>query len=232
MKICILTPTIYRPEGLRRSLSSLTNSLDTMYLKEHDIRIQIAIAAEVDDPEAKQIAREYDAIFAVCKEYRGGPASGWNTALAAAPDYDAYFTGSDDIEYTPGWLEEVLRVLRDELHGSGLVGINDGRWKRELVYRMCATHYLMTRDFIINHNGGVAAAPFYHADYTDMEANFRARRAGCWAWAEKALVRHLWGGPQGDLGYKNASQKRPQMKPLFEKRKGEGFPNDFEAILT
>lgn len=232
MKIAILTPTIYRPAGLRRSLSSLMASLDEEWLEANDIQVKIVIAAEKDDVEARAIAAEYKAVIAFCEEYRGGPASGWNTALAASPDCDAYFTGSDDIEYSPGWLEEVLRVLADELRGSGLVGINDGRWKRDLVLRMCATHYLMTRDFIVKYNGGVAAAPFYHADYTDMEANARARRAGCWAWAEQALVRHHWGGPQGDLGYKNASAKRPQMKPLYEKRKAAGFPDDFEAILT
>lgn len=227
MKIAILTPTILRQEGLTRSLKTLRET--TKHLNNHII--DIFVAAEKDDLKARIIADKYKAHISYCEEPRQGPAYAWNTALAAAPDYDAYFTGSDDIEYTAGWLDEVLRVLDEELHGSGLVGINDGRWGREKVERMCATHYLMTRDFIVRYNGGVAAAPFYHADYTDMEANARARRAGCWAWAEKALVRHLWGGPNGDEGYQNATRKRSQMRPLYEERKRLGFPNNFEPVI-
>lgn len=225
MRIAILTPTILRPAGLIRSLKSLRETT------KHLNNIDAIVAAEKDDVKAEQIAAQYNARVVYCKESRQGPAYAWNTALAAALDYDAYFTGSDDIEYFPGWLDEVLRVLETELHGSGLVGINDGRWDREKVERMCATHYLMTRDFIIKHNGGVAAAPFYHADYTDMEANARARRAGCWAWAEKALVRHWWNGPKGDEGYLNATKKRPEMRPLYKEREQQGFPNNFEPIL-
>jgi len=229
MKIAILTPTIYRPDGLRRSLSSLVDTVQTLS-SIHEI--DIVVAAERDDVEARAIAAEYGAIFTYCEEPLQGPAYAWNTALKAVPDYEAYFTGSDDIEYTNGWLEEVLRVLKDELNGSGLVGINDGRWKRELVMKKCATHYLMTRDFIIEHMGGVAAQPFYHADYTDMEACSRARLVNKFAWAENALVRHHWKGPNGDLGYQNATKKRPLMKPLYEQRKAEGFPNDFKPIIT
>ena len=227
MRIAILTPTIYRPVGLRRSLSSLRDT--TNHIKDHII--DIVVAAEKDDVEAVNIAYDYQAWITICQEPLQGPAYAWNTALSIAKDYDAYFTGSDDVEYTAGWLDEVLRVLDVELHGSGLVGINDGRWKRETVMKMCATHYLMTRDFIIEHMGGVAAQPFYHADFTDMEACSRARLVNKFVWAEKALVRHHWAGPDSDLGYKRATEKRPLMKPLYEKRKAEGFPNDFKPIV-
>lgn len=228
MKIAILIPTIYRPDGLRRSLQSLKDT--TKHIDNHIIHA--IVAAEDDDVDALEIAYEYDAQFCVCDEYRGGPAYGWNTALKNAMDYDAYFTGSDDIEFTNGWLDEVLRVLHDELNGSGLVGINDGRWNKAMVNKMCATHYLMTRDFIIEHMGGVAAQPFYHADFTDMEACARARRVNKFAWAEKAIVKHHWKGPHGDLGYENATKQRPKMKPLYEERKRLNFPDNFERILS
>lgn len=231
MKIAILVPTIYRPEGLRRSLQSLVDSLfGSKSILEH--RIDVIVAAEKDDTKAVEIAHEFGVQITFCEDKQGGPAYGWNTALKAAKDYDMYFTGSDDIEFTSGWLDEVLRVLNDELNGSGLVGINDNRWDKAQVMRMCATHYLMTRDFVIEEMGGVVAQPFYFADYTDMEACARARRVDKFAWAEHALVKHHWKGPQGDLGYKNASAKRPQMKPLYEQRKAKGFPNDFERILS
>lgn len=229
MKIAILIPTIYRPGGLVRSLSSLIET--TKHLNDTHF-IRAIVAAEKDDTNAIQICHEMDVQITFCDKPLGGPAYAWNTALKAAIDYDAYFTGSDDIEFKSNWLDEVLLILNNDLQGSGLVGINDGRWDRAQVNRMCATHYLMTRDFIIEHMGGVAAQPFYHADYTDMEACNRARRVNKFAWAEKALVQHHWKGPHGDLGYERATEQRPKMKPLYLKRLELGFPNDFEPILT
>jgi len=223
MRIAILTPTIYRPAGLHKSLSSLRDTTS------HIDNVDIVIAAEKDDDEARHIADKYDAIFTVCEEPLQGCAYAWNQAMKAALDYDAYFTGSDDIEYINGWLDEVLRVLAEPpLNGSGFVGINDARKDAR---KFCATHYLMTRDFIIEHNGGVMAAPFYFANWTDMEADRRARKAGKWAWAEKAVVKHLWRGPYGDTAYTRAYEARAEAKLVYEDRLKRGFPDDFEPII-
>ena len=222
MKIAVLTPTINRPAGLRRSLKSLKATAPTC---------TPVVAAEKGDAQARNIAAEFGAIFTVVSEPLAGGAKAWNDALRAAPDFDAYFTGSDDIEYTPGWLEEVLRLLDVDLKGSGLVGINDNRWGRDKVEKMCATHYLMTRDFVIEHMGGVAAQPFYFCDWTDMEATARARRAGKFTWAEKAVVKHLWDGPKGDPAYIRAAKMRPAVRLIWNDRKERGFPDDFEPII-
>jgi hypothetical protein len=67
-----------------------------------------------------------------------------------------YFLGSDDIVFEEGWLSVTLGVLKSQLNGSGLVGVNDGTGKFERTG--WATQYLMTKDFIIEENGGVLAA--------------------------------------------------------------------------
>jgi hypothetical protein len=220
MRIAVLIPTIYRPAGLKRTLVTLQATAPECIA---------VVAAEKDDVEGQKMAERYGAIFTTCPEPLRGGAYAWNQALKAAPDFDAYFLGSDDIEFTPGWLEEVLRVLNDELCGSGFVGINDNRKNAK---SFCATHYLMTRDFIIQYNGGVAAAPFYFCDWTDMEADRRARRANKWAWADKAIVRHIWMGPAGDAAYQRAAARRKDVRPIYEDRERRGYPDDFEPIIT
>ena len=229
MKIGILIPTIFRPTGLRRTLETLITTLPS----DAD-RVVISIAGEKEDVEARAIAAEYAALFTACPEPLMGPGYAWNVALSAATDCDAYFLASDDMEFTDGWLEEVLRVLREDLHGSGLVGINDGRKDSKRIRENAVepTHYLMTRDFIARHNGGLAAYP-YPVDWTDLEANIRARKAGKWAYAERALVRHVWIGLRGgDEHFKRNQTKRQEAKAMYRMRFAAGFPDDVEPVLT
>ena len=154
----------------------------------------------------------------------------WNAALRAAPDYQAYILGADDMYFCPGWLEETLRVLETELHGSGLVGFND---MRKNAYQHCVTHFLATRDFLIQYHGGVLAFEAYACDFTDMESDRRARRAGKWAWAKEAHVPHVWMGKadKDDISYQLAAAKRPAQKAIYEAREKAGFPDDMERIL-
>jgi hypothetical protein len=231
MKLGILIPTIFRPAGLRHTLDTLIATLPEFVDDDHFV---ISIAGEKEDVEARAIAAEYVARFTPCPEPLMGPGYAWNVALSGAPDCDAYFLASDDMEFTDGWLEEVMIVLRDELHGRGLVGINDGRKDsgRIRAGTIEPTHYLMTRDFIVEHNGGLAAYP-YPVDWTDLEANIRARKAGKWAYAERALVRHVWIGARGgDEHFKRNQTKKREAKALYRMRFAAGFPNDVQPILT
>lgn len=226
MRIGILLPTIFRPAGLRRTLQTLDASITLPFLLSNDV--SISVAGEREDIEARAIAAEHGASFTHCIEPLQGPGYAYNTALRGAPDCDAYFMASDDMEFTPGWIEEVLAVLGAKLQGSGMVGINDTRKRPELP----ATHYLMTRDFIVQHNGGLAAYP-YPVDYTDVEAYERAKRAGKYAYAEGAIVKHLWIGLRGgDEHFQRNQTKRRAAKELYLWRCAHEFPDDVPAILT
>lgn len=229
MKIAILIPTIYRPEGLLTVLSSFYKSISGTI--EHDIHV--FVAGETDDEEAKKIARQYWATYCICEEPLQGPGYAYNTALKHAKDYDAYFLASDDCEFTLGWLEEVLSVLYLELDGSGLVGINDGRKdsRRIKLGEIQPTHYLMTKDFIIKYNGGIAAYP-YPVDFTDLEACVKARAANKFAYAENAIVKHNWIGiNKPDEHFKRNQLRKKEAKLLYAERLVLGFPNNVEAIL-
>lgn len=218
--VVVLLPTLYRPDGLRRVLDSLRKTAAD---------VACVVTGEFNDREARNIALdEFRVSFVFCMKERQGPAFAWNKALGAALGFDIYVLGSDDIEFRPGWLEEGLRVLHDELNGSGLVAFNDGTGKVERAG--FATQYMMTRDFIIDHNGGVAACPYYPVDFVDVEASIRAQCAGCFAYAPNARVVHHW-REVDDEGYRRADTKRKEARRIFNERKAAGFPDDYEPIL-
>ena len=221
-EIACLIPTLMRPAGLRRVLQSLVDTAP---------EIHCVVARDPDDEEAKNIAKEFKAQLVTMPEKRMGCMKPWNEALRATPDYQAYILGADDMYFTKGWLEETLKVLEEELHGSGFVGFND---MRKNAYQHCATHFLATRDFIVKYNGGVMAFNCYTCDYTDMESDQRARRAGKWAWAKEAHVPHIWLGKidLDDISYALAKPKRPAMRAIYEAREAAGFPDDFPPVLT
>lgn len=217
MKIVALIPTLHRPEGLIRVISSLRDTAPD---------VEIVVAVDPDDKQARYTARLFGAQVAVCEEPRRGCAYAWNTAMAAAPDADIYVLGADDCIFTAGWLEAALHGLNKHLSGSGLVGFN-AKWKKTDL----SFHYMMTRDFIIEHHGGVAAVPHYESWCVDSEACERAQQAGKYYKALDSIVLHDWKGPDGDETYRLAHERRPKNKDLYFQRQAAGFPNDFPPIL-
>jgi len=215
MEITALIPTAYRPVGLRRVLESLHKTAPS---------VRVVVAAERDDTEAEKIASEYEALFVVCEKYRQGCAYAWNTALQAAPNSDIYVIGSDDAEFLDGWLEASLAGL-EQIGGDGLVGFDSGKRKP------FAEHYMMTRKFIIEYHGGVAAVPHYSSWCVDSEAWERAKSADKYIKVESAMVLHHWDGPNGDLAYTIALERREENRKIYNQRHKAGFPDDFEPIL-
>ena len=214
MNSVALLPTLFRASGLERAYTSLVETVHN---------VQIVIAHEADDVEAARFAERYGLLTAECK-YRRGPAHAWNEALKACPDGDIYILASDDAEYLAGWYQRALSVLPR----AGLVGLNDSTGKYERTG--WATQYIMARDFIIQHNGGVAACPHYRVDFTDVEACERAKRAGVFAYCPDAFVIHHWRRVDDD-GYREADKHRKDARRVYERRKAEGFPDDFERII-
>lgn len=218
MNIAILLPTLNRPDGLRRVIDSIEATAP---------EVAIVIAADGDDYEAHKIAVGYGARLVILREKRRGPAYAWNEALRAAPDYDAYVLGSDDCRFKPGWMETALTLLK-QINGSGLVGLRS----KAGGHKDLAAFYLMTRDFIIRHHGGVAAVPHYTSWFIDAEACGRAQLAGCYIKSKDVLVVHDWGGPDGDETYRLASERREANKKLYKQRRADGFPDDFPPLIT
>ena len=209
MLVTVLLPTFHRPAGLRRVLASLSD------------KVRVVVACEPDDKMAPQICEDHDAQCVVLKEARRGCAYAWNEALRAYPWGEAYMIGADDLQFKAGWLEAAQECQK------GFIGFNDDRSQKYF-----ATHYMMRREFIIKHHGGVAAIPHYTASFVDLEASLRAQRASEYAYLPGAHVTHIWKGPDADECYRLGDARLAENRALFERRKAEGFPDDFEPILT
>jgi glycosyltransferase involved in cell wall biosynthesis len=218
VKTIALLATLNRPERLTKTLRSLADTAPAL---------PVMVATDPDDEAAREIARIFGAACCQTDEPRRGPAYAWNTALAHAPDFDAYVLAADDLIFLPGWYEAALKEL-SVLGGSGLVGFNDGRKRPELP----ATHYLMTRDFITRYNGGVMCCPRYRTWGVDVEAVERARRAGCYAYAKDAKVTHEWTAfSDPDETYLQARPYYAADKRTLALRQIAGWPDDFEPVL-
>jgi GT2 family glycosyltransferase len=217
MDVIALLPTLHRPDGLRLALQSLQQTAP---------HVLPVVSCDPDDHEAHRIADEFGAVHVTIQQPRAGCASAWNVALRAMPDRDVYVLASDDCEFMPGWLEAALEAL-EQMGGSGLVGFNDGRKPPKSL----AVHYLMTRDFIAEHHGGVAAVPHYFAWGVDTEAIQRAQRVGKYVKCMSARVIHHWHGPDGDDTYRMGAAHRDETKAIYKQREAAGFPDDFERII-
>ena len=216
MRIAALIPTLHRPLGLRRVLMSLRDTAPD---------VVPVVSCDPDDCMAHSIAERLGAVHVTIQEARAGCANAWNVALRAYPEADAYVIASDDCVFTPGWLETALAAL-EQIGGSGLVGFN-AKWKTTDY----AFFYLMTRDFIIKHHGGVAAVPHYKAWGVDTEACDRAMRSGKYIKAMDAVVLHDRSNPNDDT-YKFGEQFHEETKRIYLEREAAGFPDDFSPIIT
>lgn len=103
------------------------------------------------------------------------------------------FAAADDIEFTPGWDTEILRVAEET--GAGMVGSNDDA--NPLVKRgRHSTHTLFSREYIDTIGAtffdgpGVVYHEGYHHQWVDTEAVKAAMDRGQWAFARRSVVRH------------------------------------------
>jgi glycosyltransferase involved in cell wall biosynthesis len=163
------------------------------------------------------------------EEYRGNTTA-WNAGLIlSGGDYIVF--AADDLQWGENWLQESLRVMHDSFdEKGGLVGFNDLHWNGNQL----ATHYIMSRPFIVDVLGGVIAWDFYRHSFNDLETNERAKRAGRFAWAEKAVVKHdhwtFGDRPQDEtdqrwLGHWQAASD------IYEQRKAQGYPSNYLPVI-
>jgi len=215
--VCVLLPTRARPEWFERVIRSICLTSPA---------VQIMAAIDRNDTPSVQVAEKKNVPYIEIQPNMGCTYA-WNEALRAAPNYQAYILGADDAVFGDGWYEEAIKAL-DEIGGSGLVGFNDMKNKNRRPFN---AFYMMTRDFIIKHHGGVAAIPFYGAGYVDVEACERARMVGKYIYAEKAVVKHLWFGGKYDDTYARAESRYRLAEKVYKSRRAEKFPDNFEAII-
>lgn len=159
-----------------------------------------------------------------------GCSKAWNDALRWSKGDPVVFA-ADDLIFEKGWLDESLKLLAEFPDGWGMVGFNDGHWDGNEL----ATHYLMSRRFIVEVLGGVVAWECYRHSFNDLEVNARAKAAGRFVWAPKARVTHLhwlFGGRRQDETDTRRLPEHPNDERVYKEREAAGFPVDYEPVVT
>jgi hypothetical protein len=139
--------------------------------------------------------------------------------------------GADDIEFTPGWADVAIRMMRGRI---GVVATNDMA-NREVMRGQYGTHNLILRSYIMEEGGtvdnepGVVLWEGYDHQFVDRELCDVARARRRYTFAKRSVVRHnhpVWRTAQWDTTYRKAfSHTREdqvlymQRSPLFNKRK-------------
>lgn len=188
------------------------------------VPLAVVAVADGESPDLAPLQAVPGITLLVNGEQRGAVRS-WNRG-AAATDAPYLVLGADDLWPHPGWLTEALAEM-DRLGGMGLVGFNDLHRHGDVL----ATHWLTSRRFCDEVLGGVLAIPAYYHYYFDPEINERAKAAGRYRWAARAVMEH-----RHPLAHKAAMDDLYRLthdthyaadKATYERRRAAGYPNDY-----
>ncbi len=189
--ISVLIPVLGRPQNALPVVDSIrahtTVEYEIIFLCSPRDDAQIAACAATDSIEVSTRV--------ITVPWTSGPgdaARKWNRGYEASV-FSFVFCAADDVEFTPGWDTEALRVA--EQTGAGMIGTNDDA--NPLVRRgRHSTHSLFRRSYIDKIGGtffdgpGVMYHEGYKHQYIDNEAVKAATDRREWAFAARSLVRH------------------------------------------
>lgn len=219
--ISVLFPTTGRPDRAEACLAQLHSTTP-----HHQIEVVAAVDADTETSE--RIAPHVQTLT-YSSTYRGC-SQAWNDCLREA-EGDPIVFAADDLIWHDGWLEAALTKLQEFPDQWGMVGFNDGHWPGEEL----ATHYLMSRRFIIEVLGGVVAWDWYRHSFNDLEVNARAKQAGRYLWAKDSHVHHqhwTYGDrPQDDTDTRTLGE-HAQAQYTYTQREAAGFPTDYPPVIS
>jgi hypothetical protein len=221
---CILLPSLNRSERLRACLESIFETCGRD-------RVTTVVSLKKSDTASWKMLEKQPVIVIEQGAGVDNAVSAWNDALKHFPNYARYIAAADDLIFHRGWHEYGLLGM-SELNHSGLVGFNDLNYSGD---KLWASHWMASRDFLVEHNGGVLLTPHYKAWYTDPEICARARRVGKYLWKEGAVVEHRhpdFGLAEMDETYLSGQRYYALDAEIFADRQAHGFPDDFEPIIT
>lgn len=221
--VAVLIPTTGRAKQM---LERVTDLLEQSYPVGDPPFVYLAIPE--NDKKTLAAAEDLPPIrFIVKRPAKTTAVEGWNLAYAAAyADFADWFVlGADDIVWHPGWLAAALACA--EKNKAQVIGLNDGHTN----LRHYGAHYMVHRDFIKKHMGGVFIPPAYKSWWFDREICEKAHGLGLYAAAHDATAEHLhpeWGTAEMDDTYELGYPLHDEDRDLYQARKAAGFPVDYE----
>lgn len=230
-KTSIILITCDRPTLALQAVSSL-------YETTKHLPVELVMVADGNVETVKKIGQYLedkitDTWTYICdySEKRRGAIWSWNHGLSLSTG-DIIFPSGDDQLFHPNWLDMALKYHNDKLDGYGMVALNDKIWNGNVL----GTTLLYDRQFCIDHLGGVSAYPDYNYFYVDNELNERAKRVNKFVWCPESVVEHMHANvgkrPHDYLDTeRNAKNFGTSDKRIFDTRKAQGFPNNFEPVI-
>jgi hypothetical protein len=217
MIVAVLLPSRQRPEQMTENVTGLIEQKPPKGVK---LRVYLSIMG-TDRPTAyaaNKLAKKYKSIIICGRDPDTTSVEGWNLAYeaAAAGGADWFVLGADDVVWEPGWLDEALKVAGET--GAQVIGLNDGHTDLELY----GAHYMVTKEFLDNHLGGVMVPPEYKSWWFDREVCEIAREHNLYAPAYGAMARHLhpeWQTAEMDETYEEGYKHHLADYVIYTNRK-------------
>lgn len=221
INVAVLMPTVGRPGRAAGCLHTLMNEKQPAGVKLQTFvsvpRHDLATLREVQI----QMLVFPGRIHLVKREPETTAVDGWNSAYVFARDLQAdwYVLGADDLWWKPGWLKAALATA--EATGAEVIGFDDGGHTNIDLY---APHYMASRRWIEEEQGGFMAAPVYKSWWFDREVCERARSLGKYAPSWGSVAEHLhpdWGQVPMDDTYLKAWPLHDLDKAVYLERQKE-----------
>jgi len=221
--ISVVMPTKGRAAQARACVERLLETVRRVDTRGHEVEC-IVVVDDAGDFDADDFGRAHRNAPLRVMVFQGerGPIPAWNAGLGMARG-EWIVTGADDLVWGDGWLEAAL-----ERSGSGFVGLYDGHTDPN----ERATHFLLSRAYIEEHQHGYLMPPWYRSWYPDAEICEVAKRAGAYVCAIGARVEHRhpnWGNSPDDATYQAGRAHHAADRRTFYRRKRFGFPNEAVA---
>lgn len=231
MKVSIVIASCDRPYMLRDMLDSFQAS--TNWIR-GDLDVEMVFVID-DDMKTLQVVREavvYEGQIVDYSNSRRGALAAWNRGLQLSTG-DIIVPAGDDQKFHANWLDFALESHKEKLSGYGVVGMNDLAYDGN---KQLATMYMMDRQFIKDHLGGVLCPPIYKYYCVDSEINAKAKSLGRFYWDERAKVEHLHSA-HGKRPVDAHDRERLENnyaeidKKTFEERRAQGFPITWQPLI-
>lgn len=211
--VAIFIPTYKRSERILNVYNNAKNSSPQVS--------NVYFIVEKDDLASIDALRKYRLPYFINERSRG-VAGAHNTAyLKTTEKY--FFTGSDDFDFKPGWLEKALEKMAGKIK---VVGVNDLH-NPDVIGQKYATQFLIDRDYIKKRSGvydeeNIILSETYSHNWSDREFFETAKLRGVFAFCPEAHVEHLhpaWGLSEMDETYAKQEGTGSHDRRLYLKRR-------------
>jgi hypothetical protein len=208
--LALLIPVLRRPHRVEPVIASIEAATPPPF--------RILFIASPGDEAEHDALKAAGALF---MEVEGNYATKINAAIQAT-DEPLIFTGADDLDFRPGWLEAALEVMAKT--GAMVIGTQD-LCNPRVIAGAHATHFLVRRAYVEEHGTldgpGELLHEGYEHEYVDDELIGTARARGLYAFAGRSVVKHLHplGGYPTDELYEGAAGRMRRSRGLYRKRR-------------